>query len=67
MAVFLRFTLVMRDASATVVAVCRAAIKRPAMTPAMTPEEIAAYNAGFDYNEAIGDYKSWEAGRSPRG
>lgn len=25
----------------------------------MTNEEIEAYNAGYDYNEAIGDKKDW--------
>lgn len=26
---------------------------------AMTPEEIDAYNEGFDDNEAAGDFKDW--------
>ena len=25
----------------------------------MTPDEIAAYNAGYDDNEEFGDYKEW--------
>ena len=25
----------------------------------MTEEEIAAYHAGFDWNEELGDYKDW--------
>ena len=25
----------------------------------MTPEEIKAYNDGFDYNESLGNYKDW--------
>jgi hypothetical protein len=25
----------------------------------MTPEEIEAYNAGYEYNEAYGDFKDW--------
>lgn len=26
----------------------------------LLPEEIEAYNAGYDYNEKFGDKKSWE-------
>jgi len=34
------------------------------MTPrveeeSMTPEEIASYAAGYDYNESLGDFKDW--------
>jgi len=25
----------------------------------MTPEEIEAYTAGYDYNEEFGDFKDW--------
>jgi hypothetical protein len=25
----------------------------------MTPEEIEAYRAGYEYNEAYGDFKDW--------
>ena len=25
----------------------------------MTAEEIAAYRAGYDYNESLGDHKDW--------
>ena len=26
----------------------------------LTPEEVEAYNAGYDYNEQYGDKKSWD-------